>query len=102
MHKNNFKCYDADAKYYRKRNNVIRLSNNIGEEYLTKIDTILYLCKLEDPSIDINNITLSMIDTIYLGDDYVLFVTNRDNVLKFVLPYDKRATKEIDMLLKQI
>jgi len=100
--KNNFKCYDADAKYYRKRNNVTRLSNNIGEEYLTKIDTILYLCKLEDPSIDINNITLSMIDTIYLGDDYVLFVTNRDNVLKFVLPYDDRAHKEIEMILNQI
>ena len=100
--KNNFKTYDVDAKYYRKRNNVIRLSNNIGEEYLNKIDTILYLCKLEDSSIDINNITLSMIDTIYLGDDYVLFVTNRDNVLKFVLPYDERAHKEIDMLLKQI
>ena len=39
---------------------------------------------------------------IYLGDDYVLFVTNRDNVLKFVLPYDKRAHKEIDMILEQI
>lgn len=100
--KNNFKCYDADAKYYRKRNNVIRLSNNIGEEYLTKIDTILYLCKLEDPNIDINNITLSMIDTIYLGDDYVLFVTNRDNVLKFVLPYDERAHKEIELIINQI
>ncbi len=100
--KNNFKCYDADAKYYRKRNNVIRLSNNIGEEYLNRIDTILYLCKLEDSSIDINNITLSMIDTIYLGDDYVLFVTNRDNILKFVLPYDERANKEIDMLLEQL
>lgn len=100
--KNNFKYYDADAKYYRKRNDVIRLSNNVGEEYLNKIDTILYLCKVEDPSIDINNITLSMIDTIYLGDDYVLFVTNRDNILKFVLPYDERAHKEIDMLLQQI
>lgn len=100
--KNNFKTYDADAKYYRKRNNVIRLSNNVGEEYLNKIDAILYLCKNEDSSIDINNITLSMIDTIYLGDDYVLFVTNRDNVLKFVLPYDERAHKEIDILLKQI
>ena len=100
--KNNFKYYDADSKYYRKRNSVIRLSNNVGEEYINKIDTILYLCKLEDSSIDINNITLSMIDTIYLGDDYVLFVTNRDNVLKFMLPYDPRAPKEIEMLLKQI
>ncbi len=100
--KNNFKYYDADNKYYRKRNNVVRLSNNIGEEYLEKIDTILYLCKLEDDNVDLNNITLSMIDTIYLGDDYVLFVTNRDNILKFVLPYDERATKEIEMVIKKI
>ena len=45
---------------------------------------------------------LSIIDTIYLGDDYVLFVTNKDNVLKFVLPYDERATKEVDVLLSQM
>ena len=38
----------------------------------------------------------------YLGDDYVLFVTNRDNVLKFVLPYDDRAHKEIEMILNKI
>ena len=100
--KNNFKSYDADDRYYRKRNSVIRLSNNIGEEYLNKIDTILYLCKLEDDSIDINNITLSMIDTIYLGDDYVIFVTNRDNILQFVLPYDERASKEINLIIEQI
>ena len=43
-----------------------------------------------------------MIDTIYLGDDFVLFVTNRDNVIKFVLPYDERAPKEVDLLLLQI
>ena len=100
--KNNFKYYDADDKYYRRRNSIVRLSNNIGEEYLNKIDTILYLCKLEDESIDINNITLSMINTIYLGDDFVLFVTNRDNILKFVLPYDERAAKEVELLLLQI
>ena len=100
--KNNFKYYDADDKYYRKRNNIIRLSNNIGEEYLNKIDTILYLCKAEDDSIDINNITLGMIDTIYLGDDFVIFVTNRDNVLKFVLPYDERAPKEVELLMLQM
>ncbi len=100
--KNNFKYYDADDKYYRRRNNVLRLSNNIGEEYLNKIDSILYLCKLEDDSIDISNITLSSIDTIYLGDDFVLFVTNRDNIIKFVLPYDERASKEVELIMLQI
>lgn len=100
--KNNFKYYDADDKYYRKRNSIIRLSNNIGEEYLNRIDTILYLCKSEDESIDIDNITLGMIDTIYLGDDFVIFVTNRDNILKFVLPYDERAPKEVELLMLQI
>ena len=100
--KNNFKYYDADSKYYRKRNDIIKLSNNVGEEYLNKIDTILYLCKLEDDSIDLDNLSLNMMDTIYLGDDYVVFVTNRENVLKFILPYDERAHKEVEMLIKQI
>ncbi len=100
--KNNFKYYDADAKYYRKRNHVTRLSNNISEEYLNRINTIIYLCKLEDKSIDVNNIMLSMIDTIYLGDDYVIFVTNKDKILKFVLPYDDRAIKEMEVLIEKI
>ena len=100
--KNNFKYYDAEDKYYRRRNSVIKLSNNIGEEYLNRIDTILYLCKFEDDSIKIDDITLSMVDTIYLGDDYVVFITNNDNVIKYVLPYDERANKEIEMLLNSI
>ncbi len=100
--KNNFKYYDADDKYYRIRNNVIKLSNNIGEEYLNKIDTILYLCKMEDESIDISNITLNTMKNIYLGDDYVLFVTEKNNVIKFVLPYDERANKEIALIMEDI
>lgn len=100
--KNNFKYYDADDKYYRIRNNVIKLSNNIGEDYLNKIDTILYLCKMEDESIDISNITLNTMKNIYLGDDYVLFVTEKNNVIKFVLPYDERAYKEISLIMEDI
>lgn len=100
--KNNFKYYDADSKYYRRRNNVIKLSNNIGEEYLTKIDTILYLCKKEDDSINIDDITLSSMKTIYLGDDYCLLVTERNNILKFILPYDERAPKEVDLIIETI
>lgn len=99
--KNNFKYYDAEDKYYRKRNNVIKLSNNIGEEYLNRIDTILYLCKQIDESIDIDNISLSTIDTIYLGDDYCLFVYN-NSVTKYVLPYDNRANKEIDLIIESL
>lgn len=99
--KNNFKNYDADAKYYRKRNDPIRLSNNIGEEYLNKIDTILYLYNLENTD-NVDSISLSTIDTIYLGDDYVIFVTDRDNIMKYVLPYDERASKEVDMIMSQI
>ncbi len=100
--KNNFKYYDAEDKYYRKRNNVIRLSNNIGEEYLSKIDTILYLCKLEGINTDINEISLSIVDTIYLGDDYVVFLTNKDAIVEYVLPYDDRAYKEVQMLVDAI
>lgn len=100
--KNNFKYYDAEDKYYRRRNHVIKLSNNVNEEYLKKIDTILYLCKKEDDRISIDDIRLSDMDTIYLGDDYVLFLTENHHVLQYVLPYDERAQKEIDMILQTL
>ena len=100
--KNNFKSYDVESKYYRKRNDAIKLSNNIGEEYLSKIDIILYLCKMENEDLKIDDISLSNIDVIYLGDDYVVFVTNKKNVFKYVLPYDERANKEVDIILSTI
>lgn len=100
--KNNFKYYDADAKYYRRRNSVIKLSNNISGEYVWRINAILYLCKLEDDSVNTDDIMLSGVSSIYLGDDYCLFITERNNILKFVLPYDERAPKEIELLLKEI
>ena len=99
--KNNFKYYDADNKYLRRRNDVIKLSNNIGEEYLNKIDAIMYLCKLEDNTIN-TDIHLSMINTIYLGDDFVLFVTEKNNYLKYILPYDSRALKEVNAIINKI
>lgn len=100
--KNNFKYYDADSEYKRKRRNVLKLSNNIGESYLNRIDTILSLCKKEDPSININDISLSSIDTIYLADDFVLFVTDKNKIMKYVLPYDNRANDEIGIIVKSI
>lgn len=100
--KNNFKYYDAESKYYRRRNSVIKLSNNVNEDYLRKIDTLLYLCKKEDENINIDNISLTNMDTIYLGDDFVLFVTENNLFIKFVLPYDERANKEIEMLIDTI
>lgn len=100
--KNNFKYYDAEDKYYRRRNSVVKLSNNVNEEYLKKMDTILYLCKKEDDSINIDHISLSDVDTIYLGDDYVLFVTENHHILRYVLPYDERAQKEIDMIVQTL
>lgn len=99
--KNNFRYYDAEDKYYRRRNSVIKLSNNIGEDYLNRIDTLLYLCKMEDESLNIEDITLSNINTIYLGDDFVVFVYD-NTVLKYVLPYDGRAMKEIDIIMEGI
>lgn len=100
--KNNFKYYDADNEYLRKRRNVLKLSNNIGEDYLNRIDTILSLCKEEDENININDISLSTIDTIYLADDFVLFVTDKKKIMKFVLPYDERANEEIEIIIKSI
>ena len=100
--KNNFKYYDVEDKYYRRRNSAVKLSNNVNEEYLKKIDIILYLCKVEDNSLNIDNICLSDMDTIYLGDDYVIFVTEKKNIIQFVLPYDERALKEVSMIVEEI
>lgn len=101
--KNNFKYYDPDAKYLRNRNNVIKLSNNLEETYITKINAIIALCKEENVSEENNfDIKLSSIDTIYLGDDFVLFLTNNDEIIKYVLPYDKRALKEIELIMKSL
>jgi len=96
--KKNFKIYDADDSYLRKRNYVVKLSNNVNEDNLNKIDTILYLCKLENKEISIDNLNLSNMDTIYLGDDFVLFVTEGNHILEYILPYDKRALKEVDLI----
>lgn len=99
--KDNFKYYDAEDKYYRKRNNVIKLSNSVSEEYLNRIETILYLCKQFDNNVNIDNISLSSVNTIFLGDDYCLFVYD-DTILKYVLPFDKRAEKEIELIMDSI
>lgn len=100
--KNNFKYYDADSKYLRKRNTVIKLSNNIGEEYLDKISSIMYLWQLENKDEVVEDVSLSMMKTIYLGDDFVLFITEKDNYIKFILPYDERATKEVNLIINTI
>ena len=99
--KDNFKYYDADAKYLRNRNSVIKLSNNIGEDYLNKINAIVYLWYIENPGKDIVDINLSNYDTIYLGDDFVLFV-NGDEILEYVLSYDERAINEVNSIKENI
>ena len=71
-------------------------------EALNKIDTILYLCNEENSEISIDNIVLNDIDTIYLGDDFVLFVTNKNSILKYVLPYDERANDEIKLIIESL
>jgi hypothetical protein len=100
--KNSFKYYDADDKYYRRRSNVIKLSNNIGEDYLNRIDAILYLWyKNVSDDVDDKTISLSSYDTIYLGDDFVLF--NKDNeVIQYLLNYDTRAEEEIKLIIDSI
>ena len=98
--KNNFKYYDPEAKYLRNRNNVIKLSNNIEDYYINKINTIINLCKIENVCEYEGDIRLSTIDTIYIGDDFVLFLTNNKQFIKYVLPYDKRALNEINLIIK--
>ena len=99
--KKNFKYYDPDSKYLRKRNKALKLSTNIGDDYLSLIDNIILLCKEADDSIN-TDISLSIVDTIYLGDDYVIFITEKKNVIKYVLNYDDRVNDEINFILSSI
>ena len=99
--KNNFKFYNPNDFYLRIRNNVTKLSNNIGETYLAKINSLLYLCKLENPTLNIN-VNISEMDTIFLGDDFVLFLDDKGNLLEFVLPYDERARDEIKSIKERL
>ena len=62
----------------------------------------MYLWQLENPNEQIEDISLSMMKTIYLGDDFVLFITEKDNIIEYVLPYDERATKEVSMIISTI
>lgn len=101
--KNNFKYYDPDDKYCRRRNSVIKLSNNIESGYLAKINMIIKMCELENIDVDYKgDISLSLMRSIYLGDDFVLFESNTDQIIKYVLPYDKRAMREIDLIMESL
>lgn len=99
--KNNFKYYDIEAKYLRKRNDIIKLSNNVNDEYLNKISKILYIYRElnNECIIDIN---YNNIGTIYLGDDFVLFIQKDGYIEKFVLPFDERANEEIKIILENM
>ena len=99
--KKNFKYYDPDSKYLRHRNKVLKLSTNIGDDYLSLIDNIILLCKENDDNIN-TDVSLSMVDTIYLGDDYVLFVTEKKNIMKFILNYDDRVNDEVNFILESM
>lgn len=98
----NFKSYDAEGKYLRKRNDVIKLGNNMLDKYINKYMLILNMYKDLNNDVDIKNISLSEVKAIYLGDDFVLLVLNNGNVINYVLPYDKRANKEIDLILEKL
>ena len=45
----------------------------------------------------LDEIILSDIDTIYLGDDFVIFI-NEDTLVKYVLSYDERVYKEVELI----
>jgi len=99
--KKNFRYYNPDNKYLRVRNQVMKLSTNIGEDYLKIIDNIILLCKEKDNTLN-TDLSLSMVDTIFLGDDYVLFITEKKNIIKYVLDYDDRVTREVQLVLNSL
>ena len=41
-------------------------------------------------------------DSIYLGDDFVLFYTNDHKIFKYLLPFDIRANNEINLILDSL
>jgi len=43
-----------------------------------------------------------MVDTIFLGDDYVLFITEKKNIIKYILDYDDRVTREVQLVLNSL
>ncbi len=100
--KNNFKYYDPESIYLRNRNPVIKLSNNVEEMYIRKIDVIMAICRDHNDALYDGEITLSTIDTIYLADDFVVFLSNNKQILKYELNYDKREDNELDLVLKSI
>ncbi len=100
--KNNFKYYDPESLYLRNRNPVLKLSNNIEDMYINKLDMIIALCKKNNLSEYDGDIVLSTIDSIYLGDDFVVFVTANKQIIKYVLQYDKRVNAELELVLKSI
>ena len=102
LDKNNFKYYDAEAKYLRNRNKVLKLSNNLEDYYINKINTIIGICNMEGTSEFIGDVKLSTIDTIYLGDDFVIFITNNKQLFKYVLPYDNRAYNEVKLIIDSL
>ena len=100
--KNNFKYYDPESLYLRNRNPVLKLSNNIEDLYINKLEMIITLCKKYNMSEYDGDITLSTIDSIYLADDFVVFVTSNKQIIKYVLTYDKRVNSELDLVLNSI
>jgi len=95
--KNNFKVYDSEEKYYRRRNSILRLCNNVDEACLRKINRIMLIL---NNGIVINDDYLSQIDSIFLGDDFVIFIDKKEKANIYQLPYDKRANIEIDTIIK--
>jgi hypothetical protein len=100
--KNSFKYYIPSDSYKRIRGSITRLSNNIGESYIAKIKTILDLYKLENANADVDSININNMDTIYLGDDFVLFIDDKGNYGEYVLPYDDRAKEEVNIIKEKI
>ena len=100
--KNNFKYYDVDAKYLRKRNNVIKLSNNIEESYIKRIKLLIDLCKEEKSTNFDGDVDLNTVDTIFLGDDFVIFITRNKQIIKYILPYDERAKREVELIIDSL
>ena len=102
VEKDNFKFYDAEAKYLRPRNPVLKFSKSMDEKEEEALHKILSLWSHIDIHFSLDDIKFDEMETIYLGDDFIVFITDAKEVRSYVLPYDERAKKEAEKIIANI
>lgn len=99
--KENFNNYYPTYYYRRNRNQPTILHNFINQNHINKIYGILYqfIKENEHEFVDLN---INNYKEIIYGDDYVILIAEDNEIINYVLPYDKRALIEVECLLNNL